>query len=206
MTENEDEPRGSDDLKIDVAFWSGLRSWSPEEFEWLLLGIDPERVRDEHDFDEEPFSRRRAKIRSRFDREVSGDARRPSPREALLIAARIGETFPPDLVEAIISVPSPPPTKEDEPGRTENPRAQEVTALKRRIASLQRIVLVMSVKGYEWEPAGPPPPELIQAISDDFAVLGMSMDASTIRKHLVQAREALDPIEELGLSTYFGKT
>lgn len=205
MTENGEKSSGSD-VTIDVAFWSRLPSWSPEEFEWLLLGLDPEKVDDDDDFDQKPFSRRRKKIRWRFDKFASKGNRHLSPREALSMAAKIRENFPPDLVEAIMAVPSLPPTEEDQPGRTENPRAQEVTALKRRIASLQRIVLVMAVKGYGWKPTGAPPPELIKAISDDFAVLGMSMDASTIRKHLVQAREALEPREELGLSTHFGKT
>lgn len=204
MTGNEEQPSGSGDVPIDVGYWSGLPYWLPEEFEWLILGVDPERVRD-GDFDQEPYRRRRAVIRSRFDRLVASDARRLSPREALVIATKIGEALPTNLVQAVESASADVASHEDGVQLAESPRSQDLTAQKRRIKTLQKLLLVIIARQYGWEATADAPASLIKEIKQELDEFGMSMDTGTIRSHLAEIRRSLTADEEQIVRRYYEK-
>lgn len=189
---------------INVQYWCRMAYWAPEEFEWLILGIDPDRVCDE-DFDQRPYKERRDSIRARFDRRTRQTNRYPTPREALKIAEDIGEAFPPDLVAAVHSASDRAIPGEAEPSAAECPRAQDVTALKMRISSLHKIILVLAAEAYGWDPTQEPSVQLVKEIDDAFQKRGLSMYHNTIRKHLRDTRDALNPAEEAALVRYFKK-
>lgn len=204
MTQSAGSPTEAESRSINVQYWSSLRHWTPTDFEWLVLGVDPEWVL-EDGFDQRPFEIRRAKIRFRFDRVVPKEDRwNLTPSRALLVAEVIGEALPLDLAEAI-RVGEKPATSREEVRSSSAPRSQDITALKRKINSLQKMVIAMAANSYGWDVHGDPPASLIKDITEAFEQLGMNMDRSTIRTHLMDAQSSLNPAEENALRMTFGR-
>jgi hypothetical protein len=192
MSDDEGRPTAAERQLIDVQFWSSLPHWTPTEFEWLVLGIDPDWVL-EDGFDQRPFESCRATIRARFDRLVDQEERYLSPSHALEVAEKIGKTFPPKLCEAIRLRAATSPEREKSSAPI---RSQDITALKRKVSSLQKIMIAIAAKTYGWNPHRDPPALLVNDISDAFESLGMKMDRNTIRGHLNKAKESLTAGEE----------
>ncbi|MEQ3707932.1 hypothetical protein [Tateyamaria sp.] len=193
------------DISVDEKIWSASTTWRFYEIELLLVDVDPLKLEEDVDFEFSPRQRKtRRQVRAILDRwrEEKVIDRTVAPMDAITFFGARGFEFPKRLREAVIKG-----ANSNLPVATDNdvgaaPRAENATALKRQLASLQKLCLGMAVEKYRHNPFES---RSIAFSNIESALLrvGLEVSVDTIRKHVRMAFKDLSASDEQALKTFF---
>lgn len=158
------------------------------EIQCLLLGIDPLLIKDRFDFElteKQKDTQRVAMDALDFLFDGTALSRRLSPLDAIAHFQKFGLEFPSELVASVSKNSKIPAPGDDRPTTH-----HEITALKRKQNSLQRLALVMAMAGYKYDPKKLTNPAINDIVSDADR-LGLSISKDTVRSHLAAAARDL---------------
>ncbi|MCB2114147.1 MAG: hypothetical protein KDD85_11450 [Parvularculaceae bacterium] len=190
---------GNADTAPDYDFWVAMPSWTREEAIALLAGRDPARPHNAQTINEDT-----KKIELLIDRAFSfgvfPNAIQNSPRDYLSTIASSNVPIPPDLLSAMkrkkidlrnwkleceqLSAENKRLAKlVSEQANSASPPNENVTGLKRKIGSLQTMVLGIAIDKFNlkknWQNSS-----VAGNISSAITRAGLSLSEDTIRKHL----------------------
>ncbi len=187
MTESRSGPT------IRVELWSAKPYWYLDDIVALISGVDPILVREHEGFsysDEQLQLQRAASDALDFQFDGNLGSRQLKPLAAIEYFGRFGLEFPEALVKAIRNRADHeelPKTREETSAVSER---HEITALKKRLATLQRLSLLLAIAGYSYDPKASRNPSINEIVSDGD-LHGLPISKDTVRNHLAEAAREL---------------
>lgn len=195
------EAQGIDyDISLDAELWARAPHWTFEEFDYLAVGLDPQKIREaDAEAELDLLDEDRQLVRQRVGVILRGRNYRQqlSPAEYVQIANDASIALPEALTNAVKKFA---PKKQKGNGPTDK-RGKEVTDGSLQYKKLLRMFLVVAVEQYGYDPRKLRQDAVKDIVGDGKRML-ISLDDGTVRARLREAKDELDASEEDGLFKY----
>lgn len=178
------------DLAIRAEFWASSPFWNGDQIAWLLLGYDPLKAKakppelsgEEDALVQEVYD----VLQTRYDGGAA--SRQLTPSDAIDLFKSLGRNFPEELVIAVETRATTSSQSEKMEQAVPTAQGKEITALRRRLDTVTKMMIAMAIRGYNYDPKTRDR-GAAKDIETDLISLNLSVSEQTIVSKLREAYE-----------------